>query len=48
MGVAWSNVLLTIMKPMMRLSVDSWEGTWLDGRKGKDWSAEGVVGNATH
>lgn len=36
MDVARSNVLLTIMRLMMRLSVDSWEGTWLDGRKGKD------------
>ena len=33
MDVARSNVLLTIMRLMMRLSVDSWEGTWLDGRK---------------
>lgn len=39
MGVAQSNVLLTIMRPMMRLSVDSWEGTWLNGRKGKDRDA---------
>lgn len=34
MGVARSNVLLTIMRPMMRLSVDSWEGGWMGG-KGK-------------
>lgn len=32
----------------MRLSVDSWEGTWLNGRKGKDRDAGGVVEDATH
>ena len=39
--MAWSDILLAILRPMVGLLVDSWEGAGLDGRNGEDRGGAG-------